>query len=241
MDFSKNLSITEKNNSNNVYIVGQEQAIQDVLLFDVATSGSNTTIVNFAAHYNVNEFSGMIVKVKSNATGEIYRSTVLSNTSSVIQINPLANSYAVQANDEFTIIIDNRDIGALNKASDSVANYPVASAEGNNLLSYSVLSAASNNAATIKSGPGALYGITLANNHTGVQYVRLYNKDTTPAPASDTPILRFILNAGASREIMFPYGLFFTLGLGIAITGVISDTDNTNAEASKVAANVFYV
>lgn len=108
------------------------------------------------------------------------------------------------------------------------------------MICYHTIAAASNNAANIKASAGWWHVISVFNNAGYPVFVKLYNKATTPAPASDTPIRTFGVQAGMQRDIVIPGGVAFSTGLGIAIVKGIADNDNTSVAASDCAVDVCY-
>lgn len=105
---------------------------------------------------------------------------------------------------------------------------------------YHKISAASNNADTIKASAGQVYGVSVFNNAQYPVYVKLYNKASAPAPASDTPIRTIGVQAGVCRDVPIFYGLACATGIAIAIVKGIADNDNTSVAASDCAVDVDY-
>jgi hypothetical protein len=108
---------------------------------------------------------------------------------------------------------------------------------------YKLIGAASNNAQVVKASAGKINCIAAINIGATVRYLKFYNKATTPAPASDTPVLVIPIpanTAGAGVVIPFPKPILFGTGIGIAIVNGISDTDNTNITANEVVVNLGY-
>jgi hypothetical protein len=74
-----------------------------------------------------------------------------------------------------------------------------------------------------------------------VAFVKLYNKATAPVLASDVPAMILPVPAavaGVPGVCTLPIGFNgfrFALGLGIAITGAVGDTDTTAVAAGQVA------
>lgn len=109
------------------------------------------------------------------------------------------------------------------------------------MKAYRRLSTADTNAAVIKNSAGQLYGVALYNVGAAIRYVKLYNKATTPNPASDIPVKTFMLPATNGKvEITWGDGVEFNLGLGIVIVTGIADTDATPPLANEVIANIDY-
>ena len=109
----------------------------------------------------------------------------------------------------------------------------------------SLRSAASNNATNIKASAGTLGFLTAINTTATVYYLKLYNKASAPAPATDNGLLVGVYpipasTSGAGIAIPIPtQGLNFSTGISFAIVAGISDTDNTNA-ATGVCVNYGY-
>lgn len=96
---------------------------------------------------------------------------------------------------------------------------------------YSVVAAASNNAASVKGSPGTLGFITAQNISANPVYVKFYNKATAPAPGTDTCVFQVMVpgnTAGAGIALPIPAGLSFTVGIAVAVTAGIALNDNTS-------------
>lgn len=116
---------------------------------------------------------------------------------------------------------------------------PVASGGYTNL---SINAAASNNATSVKGSAGQVYGVHVYNNAAYPVYVKLYNKASSPAPATDNALLvrRIGVQAGTQRDVILPSGLPFGSGIALAIVKGITDTDNTSVSANDCLAEVEY-
>jgi len=106
------------------------------------------------------------------------------------------------------------------------------------------VAAATTNATNVKASAAAVYGWELTNKSAEVRAVKLYNKASAPAPATDNALI--VVSLVLPKESRF--GLFlpvplagFTNGLGFAITKLPADTDNTAVTAEDVFLNLFYV
>lgn len=111
-------------------------------------------------------------------------------------------------------------------------------------LTYSVISDASDNAAFIKAAAGVVYGFEIYNNATYQIFVKLYNKATAPAPATDSALLvrRIGVQQGITERFFIDRGLSgFTSGIGIAIVQNIGDTDDTAVLAGDCVVNIDYL
>lgn len=100
-------------------------------------------------------------------------------------------------------------------------------------------SAATNNAASMKTLPGKLVGLNGLNATAGVKYIKFYDKATAPNPAVDIPVATFALAA----SVPFAFDGFFMdfkVGMGIAIVTGSADNDNTAIAANDILGlNVF--
>jgi hypothetical protein len=111
---------------------------------------------------------------------------------------------------------------------------------------YRVGQAGSINAGNIKATGGTVYAIYAVNLHTAVQYLKFWNKATTaPDPSADTASIAFSLpvpasSTGAGFLFQLAQGIKFSNGIGVATTGVDSDSDETAVTASTLKAVVFY-
>lgn len=110
---------------------------------------------------------------------------------------------------------------------------------------YRLGEAASTNAALIKNSKAKVFAYEFSNlNATTWRFVKLYNKATTPAPATDTGatvlMLKIAIPPNSSRAVRFERGLDFANGLGIAVTGLVADNDATVIAANEVVGYVLY-
>lgn len=110
------------------------------------------------------------------------------------------------------------------------------------LLYAGLVSAASINATVVKASKGQVYTITAYNLNAAVRYLKLYNKATTPAPATDAALLqgRIALPPAQQVYIEFESGLQFTAGIGFALVTGITDTDATAVAVSEQLVNIGY-
>lgn len=109
---------------------------------------------------------------------------------------------------------------------------------------HRALSAASNNATSVKASAGWLHYLVLTNLNATTRYFKLYNKASSPAPATDNALLTLVVNIPPSSLtpviITFPNPVFFSTGIAYALVTGISDTDNTSVAASELLINLGY-
>lgn len=102
-----------------------------------------------------------------------------------------------------------------------------------------LVSAASNNATSVKASAGALGFIFAVNLNAAVRYLKLYNKASAPAPATDNALLIATLpipasTTGAGFMLPIPGGAAFSTGIAFAVVTGVSDTDNTSVAANEI-------
>lgn len=106
-----------------------------------------------------------------------------------------------------------------------------------------LISAASNNATSVKGSAGTVYYIHATNNHaTNWAYLKLYNKASAPTVGSDTPVQVFGIPPATGFNVpLGPNGAKFTTGIALAIVQGIADSDNTSTAANQVNLAYGYV
>jgi len=122
----------------------------------------------------------------------------------------------------------------------SPTNTVVGSATGSGVTVYTVNSAATTNAAVIKSTAANFYGLSVMNTSATTKYVRLYSKATAPTVGTDVPIMVVAVPATSSKEIEYVPALRIGTGLGVAITGGAAVNDATAVAAGDVQLLVSY-
>lgn len=98
---------------------------------------------------------------------------------------------------------------------------------------YLASAAANNNAQVIAAGARDVHGVYGVNKSAGERTIRLYNKATTPAPASDVPLLTLVVPPGRF-DFTFPVGVSFGTGIGLAIVTNATALDNTAVAAGDI-------
>ena len=105
---------------------------------------------------------------------------------------------------------------------------------------YILNSLATTNIALILTGTSGLHAFYATNTGATNAFVKLYNKATAPVLASDVPAMIIPVPAaaagvpGVANLAIGHNGFRFALGLGIAITGAVGDTDTTAVAAGQV-------
>jgi len=105
-----------------------------------------------------------------------------------------------------------------------------------------IVSAASTNAAAIKASAGRIFNINASNEHTVVQYLKIYNKSTAPTVGTDQPVLTIPLPASSRTEVAFgALGMQLSTGIAIAITALMPYTNTGVATVNAVRVCTSYV
>lgn len=136
----------------------------------------------------------------------------------------------------------NREIvgtGALPGTAVTVSNLTASTTSAATVL-YTVNSAATTNAASIKATGANVYGLSVMNTSASTKYVRLFNLTTAPTVGTSVPIMVVAVPATSSKEIEFVPALRFSTGLSVAITGGAAATDATAVAAGDVQLLVSY-
>lgn len=105
---------------------------------------------------------------------------------------------------------------------------------------YSVDSLATTNAAAIAAGARRVYSASIMNTSGATKYVRLYDKLAAPTVGTDIPLRVIAVPATSSKEVAWPAGDNYALGLGIAITGAAAYNDATAVAAHDVQLTLNY-
>lgn len=107
------------------------------------------------------------------------------------------------------------------------------------------LTAASNNATSVKTTPGQLGGINFSNTNAATRYVKFYDKASTPSPATDAVKWPVTVPGGslsAPSVVLWnnAEGIAFSTGIAYAVVANMSDTDNTSVTAGDMSVDILY-
>lgn len=96
-----------------------------------------------------------------------------------------------------------------------------------------VSAAASTNATNAKNAASDLYKVCGYNAAAAARYLKIYNKATAPTVGTDTPVLTLALAPSAAFNFDFG-GLYFSAGIGFAITVNAADADTAAVTAADI-------
>ena len=121
-------------------------------------------------------------------------------------------------------------------------------AELGGLSVYSVISAASTNAAAIKTSAGQMYGFDVYNIDETPIYVKFYDLAVAPTVGTSTVKMRYGVASSASGTgadgqswgRFWSMGIPFSTGIAVAMVVGITDADASALSASEVLLNVYY-
>lgn len=101
-------------------------------------------------------------------------------------------------------------------------------------------SAATNNAANVKPGPGSIFGISGMVASVGASvFLKFFDTAGVPNPALDVPLYSFGLAFNGGPRGIFSFtlpagGLDFPTGIGLALVRGAADLDNTPINAGQI-------
>jgi hypothetical protein len=110
---------------------------------------------------------------------------------------------------------------------------------GDSASKYHLVSAASTNAAPVKTSPGRVLGWQFQNTNAAVRYVKLHNVAVSPT-AGVAVFMSIGIPANGKSEVFLPGGIGFSTGIGItAVTGA-ADSDTTGVGANDIVGTLLY-
>lgn len=107
-------------------------------------------------------------------------------------------------------------------------------------LGYHLVALDGTNANSVKGSGGQVYGIDAFNDTDYPVFIKFYDKATAPTVGTDTPVKTFGIQSGVRGNCPIPKGMAFTLGIAIAITKLIDDSDTTSVVAGDCVVDVDY-
>lgn len=112
----------------------------------------------------------------------------------------------------------------------------------NGATTFTLISAATTNATSLKASAGTLYSLNAYNNGASAAYLKLFNLAVAPTVGTSVAAMTILLPAGGGSNIFVPaMGLAFGTGIAYAITGLGTTADTTAVAAAQVFVNGSYV
>lgn len=99
------------------------------------------------------------------------------------------------------------------------------------------VAAASPNAKSIKASAGLLVGVRVFNNAAYPVYVKFHNTAGTPT-AGAAVVYTVGVQAGRERDVLIPFGRYFSTGIGMTIVKDITDAGATAVALSDCVVDV---
>lgn len=190
------------------------------------------------------------LKVDGSAVTQPVSGTVTANAGTNLNTSALALDATLTGNNARMRITDGTNIAAVKAASTAPAAADpalvVSLSPNMGPVSNSILpsAAATINATVVKASAARLYKIKGYNAKASVVYLKLWNKATTPAPASDSALIVFSFALKASDQFdidLTPVGYAFSSGLSFTLSTGSANTDATAVVAADVVGlNILY-
>lgn len=107
---------------------------------------------------------------------------------------------------------------------------------------FTLNSAATTNATSVKGSAGTLYGLACSNAGAAAAFVKLYNKATAPTVGTDVPVITIPIPASSVVSLnLGTLGHRFATGIALATTNLVADSDTTAVAANQVKVMADYV
>ena len=138
--------------------------------------------------------------------------------------------------------INSNIIAALPAGTNSIGSVNMASKTTGGLTTFTLISAATTNATSVKATAGTVYSIQASNTGAAVAFLKLFNLAVAPTVGTSVAVKSLIIPAGggivlSSNDI----GIAFTTGISFSTTALLATADTTAVALSQVAVNIDYV
>lgn len=108
---------------------------------------------------------------------------------------------------------------------------------------YSLVSANTTNATSVKGSAGQIGYWSLGNSGSAPAYLKLYDKATAPTVGTDAPVHTVLIPGGTDgggNNLAIPAGLAFSNGIAFALTANPEAADTTAVPADEITVNLGY-
>lgn len=130
---------------------------------------------------------------------------------------------------------------ALSTGSNTIGAVYGASRTTGGVTPFTLISAATTNATSVKASAGTVYGIQASNTGAAVAFLKLYNSTAAPTVGTSVAVKTLIIPAGGGIIVpVTDIGIAFGTGIALAITGAAATADTTAVAAAQVVVNVDY-
>jgi hypothetical protein len=219
--------------SNTIGNVNQTLATAE---FAKVTDGASTAAVKAASTAAIATDPSLVVAISPNNTVAVTQATAanLNATVSLAAAQTLSTVTTVGAVTAIT--------NALPAGANTIGSVKIANSSTGGATTFTLISAASTNATSVKGSSGTLLSINAYNNGGTVAFLKIYNKASAPTVGTDTAVKTILLPPGGGSNIVAPVmGYNFSNGIAYAVTGLPATADTTAVALNQVIVNGSYV
>ena len=150
-----------------------------------------------------------------------------------VKVSDGTNTATVKAASTASVAADTSVVVALSP--NSPITFPTPTA-------FTLSSAATTNATSVKASAGTVFQIAVSNVGAAAAFVKLFNLATAPTVGTSVPVLT--VPVGASGVVSIPFGelgMRFGTGIALSVTNLVADSDATAVAAAQVKVMVSYL
>ena len=210
--------------------------------FSAGTSFITATVTQNGAFHG-NAASATNIRVRSTAawTGTASVKLLAGAGGSTITVgNPLrlfdkvsGVEHTIKAASTASVAADTSVVVALSPNSPITLGTPTA---------FTLSSAATTNATSIKASAGTVFQIAASNVGAAAAYLKVFNLAVAPAVGTSVPLLTIPIAASGVVAIPFgTLGMRFGTGIALSITNLVADADATAVAAAQVKIAIAYI
>jgi hypothetical protein len=138
-----------------------------------------------------------------------------------------------------TIASDSTGQVALAAGSNVVGKVIAATTTSGGYSTAHVVSAAGNNATSIKGSAGQVYGWYIYNSNASARKVAFHDTSGSPTAGSSVKF-SLVIPASGAANVSMPHGIAFSSGIAITTTTGVADSDNGTVASGDLVINIFY-
>ena len=107
---------------------------------------------------------------------------------------------------------------------------------------FSLSSAATTNATSVKATAGTAFQIVASNVGAAAAFLKIFNLATAPTVGTSVPFLTVPIPASGVVSVPFgALGMRFSAGIALSITNLVADADATAVAAAQVKVGISYL